>query len=239
MPKVQYTPLEMFHRHVEKWKDCVNCELHQCRTQTVFARGAVPCDVLFIGEAPGFNEDAYGQPFVGPAGQLLDKIIEDAFTRDGILAYSVAFGNLLCCIPRDESGAKVHEPEHDHVLACQERLAEFVNIMRPRLIVGVGKVAKEYLDQTYSDALQLPDVVQVIDITHPAAILRKNFANRDLMTQRLVIQLMNAVEDLAAAPQWDSADMASVGKKRSRTTPLWRTTEYSGLIPPEDDPIPF
>lgn len=64
--------------HVEKWRDCMRCPLSEQRSNIVLARGTVPCDVLFVGEAPGASEDALGQPFVGPAGHLLDQVIERA-----------------------------------------------------------------------------------------------------------------------------------------------------------------
>lgn len=67
--------------HVARWKDCTDCPLCQQRDQIVLARGQVPADVVFIGEAPGASEDALGMPFVGPAGHLLDGIISNAIPQ--------------------------------------------------------------------------------------------------------------------------------------------------------------
>ncbi len=64
--------------HLAKWHDCTACSLHEHRGRMVFARGKIPCDVLFIGEAPGESEDVLGAPFKGPAGKLLDQIVERA-----------------------------------------------------------------------------------------------------------------------------------------------------------------
>lgn len=74
-------PVSLYSSHVERWKDCGGCSLCDRRTRVVLYRGKVPCDVLFVGEAPGESEDVVGVPFVGPAGKLLDSMIQDAFGR--------------------------------------------------------------------------------------------------------------------------------------------------------------
>lgn len=115
-------------KHLERWKNCTACELHKERTNVVLARGTVPCDVCFVGLAPGDSEDLFGVPFVGPAGESLDGIIESAFSeralcpkcrslqflhqssicmtcqqghyyRSGV-PIRLAFTNLIACIPR-------------------------------------------------------------------------------------------------------------------------------------------
>jgi uracil-DNA glycosylase len=70
----------LWSAHVDDWKDCTRCPLHTVRSNVVLARGSIPCDILFVGEAPGRSEDALGKPFVGPAGILLDEMIEDALS---------------------------------------------------------------------------------------------------------------------------------------------------------------
>lgn len=74
-------PVSLYSSHVERWKDCEGCSLRDRRTRVVLYRGKIPCDVLFIGEAPGESEDVVGVPFVGPAGKLLDAMIQEAFGR--------------------------------------------------------------------------------------------------------------------------------------------------------------
>lgn len=202
-----------FALHVERWRSCTACPLCETRQQVVLARGKLPCDVLFIGEAPGESEDVLGAPFVGPAGQLLDRIIGraieeyppqserfhqyDAKPLNGRRNLRVAFTNLICCIPRDGDGGKAGQPEHADVLACQPRLEEFVwEVAKPRLIVAVGKEAEDYLDQKYKHSLKLPAGVRQLAITHPAAILRMSDAQRGLAAQRCEVALRDAVEDL-------------------------------------------
>lgn len=80
------TELKMspWQHHIERWKDCKMCPLHRTRRNVVLGRGGVPCDVLFVGEAPGPVEDINGSPFTGPSGHLLNSIIEEVWGK-GIL----------------------------------------------------------------------------------------------------------------------------------------------------------
>src|SRR3954471_2435855 len=93
--------------HVARWRDCTRCPLSQQRSNIVLARGQVPCDVLFVGEAPGASEDALAQPFCGPAGHLLDQIVERALPP--IVSYAMT--NLVCCFPREAKAQGDNEPE--------------------------------------------------------------------------------------------------------------------------------
>lgn len=166
----------------EKWKG--GCDSSICGdrgTRIVLARGKIPCDVLFVGEAPGESENALGLPFVGPAGKLLDRIIGDAVPPQ----LRIAFTNLVCCIPREEYGGKAMEPDIEDIRSCRDRLREFVTLCKPRLIVRVGKLATKHVKDD-----------GCVDIAHPAAILRANVANQGLMIQKCVVTLSNAVEDL-------------------------------------------
>lgn len=172
--------------HVARWKDCTACPLCRQRDRICLARGVVPADVLFIGEAPGASEDALGQPFVGPAGRLLDRIIERALPP----TVRYVLTNLVACFPREAKDCGENEPERGEVLACRSRLVEFVNIVQPRLIVCVGSLAAQYVDHG--------DTVPCVDIIHPAATLgpRMPLAQKQMAIQRAVVILRNAVEDM-------------------------------------------
>jgi uracil-DNA glycosylase family 4 len=132
---------------------------------------------------------------VGPAGQLLDMIIRRALSVET----SYALTNLVCCIPRDEGG-KADEPPDEQVQSCRTRLVEMVELCRPKLIVCVGRLAKDWLDPGYKKGIKLLDedgkLIRQMDILHPAAILRTNVAQRGLAIQRAVVQIQSAVEDL-------------------------------------------
>ena len=163
--------------------------------QVVFARGRVPADVLFAGEAPGASEDALGKPFVGPAGKLLDHIIERAFRNHASRTYCLT--NLVGCIPFDENGVKTEEPDPDDILACSGRLLEFVRIVQPKLIVCVGSLPEKWIIGTKGKRHILAEYECArIPITHPAAVLRMNIAAQGLAVQRCVVNISNALEDL-------------------------------------------
>lgn len=234
-------PLTILQQHVAKWRDCTNCNLCQSRSKVVFTRGTIPCEVLFVGEAPGFSEDVLGQPFVGPAGALLNKIITRALAPDGMLTRSVAFTNLICCIPKDENAQKVTEPDHDNIMACQERLEEFVNICRPKLLVQVGKQAKDYFDQSYKHALKVPKCVSMTHIVHPAYILRSNFANREIHTQRCVVTIASAAEVLDDLPEWGPDDRCSRYIPKQRGSGFLRDDSFYDTPPTGayGDDVPF
>jgi DNA polymerase len=151
----------------------------------VLGRGKLPCDVLFLGEAPGQSEDVIGIPFAGPAGHLLDMMIDKVMNG---LDLRIAFTNLIACIPKDESGDKVNEPEIDSINACQDRLIEFLLLARPKLVIFVGNLSAKH-------ATKLIDCPS-IEVTHPAAILRSDISVKSLLIQRVTVQIADAVAEL-------------------------------------------
>lgn len=175
---------------VNEWENCTRCELSQNRERVVQVRGSIPCDVVFVGEAPGESENSIGQPFVGPAGYLLDQIIEQA---QNPRPFTFGIMNLIGCIPREEDGSKVGQPPHDSIQACAPRLIELVSMCNPKLIVCVGKEAEEYLSTRYKFRVKVGDTIPRIAIMHPSAILRGNYANRPLAIKRQVLVIRDAV----------------------------------------------
>ena len=108
----------------------------------------------------------------------------------------MAFTNLVCCIPLDDDGVKVSEPPDEAIESCSICLQEFVEIANPRLIVCVGKLAKDWLDPGWKHSIRFHAKIPLVDITHPAFILRANVAQQGLLVQRAVVVLRNAVEDV-------------------------------------------
>lgn len=184
-----------FRLHVEEWKDCVCCEYSKHRKQVVFARGKIPCDVLFVGEAPGESENVIGQPFVGPAGKVLDHIVHN--TCGNYPEVRVAFTNMIGCIPYDEDQQKVSEPEEDAIQSCKPRLQQFIELAQPKIIVAVGKVAETWLEQGFQHSVKLPNPKpKVVAIMHPAAILRINVTLQGMQVQKCKITVNEALEEL-------------------------------------------
>lgn len=163
----------------DDWKDCERCDLCERRKKVVLFKGKIPCDILFIGEAPGINEDVLGKPFVGPAGKLLDDIIEQA----ALGSFRLGFTNLVGCIPKDENGQKTKEPSKDSIAACKERVDKTIEVCNPDLVVRVGKLSQKHVTSK-----------EVVDVIHPAAILRSDIAQKGLLIQKTIAELSDAVE---------------------------------------------
>lgn len=188
------TPISPYKQHVRDWLGCTKCELCLGRNKVVLATGQIPCDILFVGEAPGESEDSIGSPFVGPAGHLLHHIIDKSGIRSD---WRVALTNLVCCIPRnEEEGGKLAQPPVESILACGERLREFVRIAKPRLIVCVGELPKTWLMAPKGKVKQsvLDGVYggKYIHILHPSGILQGNVAQRNISVRKCTITLANA-----------------------------------------------
>jgi DNA polymerase len=158
--------------------DCCRCKLADLgRTQVVFGVGNPRADLMFVGEAPGADEDAQGEPFVGRAGQLLTKIIEAI----GMRREDVFIANVLKCRPPQN-----RNPEPDEVAQCEPFLHRQIDIVKPKVIVALGKFAAQCLLKTndpitrlrgrefqYRDAILMPTY-------HPAYLLRTPSAKREV-----------------------------------------------------------
>jgi DNA polymerase len=115
---------------------CKKCRLGSTRTQTVFGEGDIDAKIFFIGEGPGENEDLSGRPFVGRAGQLLDKMIGAM----GISREQVFIANIVKCRPPDN-----RVPAPDEVATCTPYLVRQLEIVRPKVIVTLGLPAVKYM----------------------------------------------------------------------------------------------
>ena len=149
--------------------DCRRCKLCGGRTQIVFGSGNPRAELMFVGEAPGADEDKQGQPFVGKAGQLLTKMIEAMkFTRD-----DVYICNVVKCRPPEN-----RNPEPDEISACDPYLKAQVASVRPKVIVTLGKFAAQTLlkDQTAITRLRGQwreyEGIPLMPTFHPAYLLR-------------------------------------------------------------------
>jgi DNA polymerase len=149
---------------------CTKCKLHQGRQHVVFGEGNPKARVMFVGEAPGAKEDQTGRPFVGPAGQLLDRILSGAM---GLQRGEVYIANINKCRP---PGNRVPEP--DEVAACLPFLRQQIALVRPEVIVCLGRTAvHNLLGRTEPmHALRgrplVYEGVPVVVTWHPAYLLR-------------------------------------------------------------------
>ena len=180
-----------YRRHVAKWESCVACPLCTNRSKTVFTRGSVPCDVLFIGEAPGPSEDVIGKPFIGPAGKFLDELIFDATYINTLkqTATKIAFTNLVACLPESVED-KIQPPNEVAIKKCYPRLKEFVTICNPSIVILTGKLASDFFPRK-----QFPNI-SFFEILHPASILGLDTSCRGLAIKRTVDMIKKAFDSL-------------------------------------------
>jgi DNA polymerase len=148
--------------------ECRACVLHAQRTHSVFARGSVEAELVFVGEGPGAEEDRTGQPFVGPAGQLLDKMV----AAMGYAPDAVYICNIVKCRPPGN-----RTPEAAEGLACARFLRPQLELVAPRVIVALGRCAAEHLGVARAEGSwrgrwgKYGDV-PVMPTYHPAYLLR-------------------------------------------------------------------
>jgi DNA polymerase len=158
--------------------DCTRCKLHALgRSQVVFGVGSPTAALMFVGEAPGADEDRLGEPFVGRAGQLLTKIIEAI----GLRRADVYIANVIKCRPPGN-----RNPEPDEVATCEPFLFEQIDLIRPRVIVALGTFAAHALLGTDAPISRLRGRVhdfrgsKLIATFHPAFLLRSPDRKRDV-----------------------------------------------------------
>lgn len=171
--------------------ECTRCKLHPHRTQIVFGVGDPQADLVFVGEAPGADEDAQGEPFVGRAGQLLTRMIEAI----GLRREQVYICNVLKCRPPNN-----RTPEADEVASCEPFLIAQLKAIKPKLICALGGVAVSSLLKTKTPLSRLRggfhdyQGIPLLVTYHPAYLLRnpneKKSAWQDLqLLQREYIRL--------------------------------------------------
>jgi uracil-DNA glycosylase family 4 len=160
----------------EELGDCQRCRLKDERKQIVFGVGNPDADLVFVGEAPGADEDRQGEPFVGAAGQLLTKMIEAmGFRRE-----DVYICNVIKCRPPGN-----RNPEPDEVAACEPFLKKQLAALRPRLIVTLGKFAAHCLLRVDTPITRLRgnfrsyEGIQLMPTYHPAFLLRDPSRKRE------------------------------------------------------------
>jgi len=188
--------LEALERTVEA---CRLCPLGSQRIRPAYGVGSHEAEVLFIGEGPGYEEDRRGEPFVGKAGQLLDRILASI----GLSRKTVYIANIVKCHPmvdpsRPEKRGNDRPPTPDEIAACRGYLDEQIRLIRPRFLVTLGAVAskvmlrtetgitrlrgqwREYELENVTEAASDPELIPLLPTFHPAALLRNPDLKRDV-----------------------------------------------------------
>jgi DNA polymerase len=162
-------------------RDCTRCALHKGRTQTVFGVGRRDADLLVVGEAPGADEDRQGEPFVGRAGQLLNAMLRAMGTPRS----EVYIANILKCRPLGNC-----DPQPEESTSCTPYLTQQIALLKPRVILAVGRISAQWLLQTDSPIGRLRGQVfqygaaatPLVVTYHPAYLLRSPLAKATAWT---------------------------------------------------------
>jgi DNA polymerase len=169
----------------EKCKACQGCSLYKSRTNCVFGKGNPNARIMFVGEAPGETEDLQGLPFVGKAGKLLDKF----FIASGIDKDQIYVANILKCRPPNN-----RDPNPDEEAVCIEHLREQVRIIKPKIIVCLGKIAAQMLiDPEFRIMKEHGKWItkgnfKITAVFHPALLLRDPSHNEEMLRDLVAIK---------------------------------------------------
>jgi DNA polymerase len=176
-PSTQHSALDLLGELRNIVIACEKCRLSKSRTQVVYGVGNPNADLMFIGEAPGRDEDIKGEPFVGRAGQLLTDIIKAMqLTRD-----DVYIANIVKCRPPEN-----RNPEQDELDACRPHIRRQIEIIQPKVIVTLGRFAlqslteKGYAISNVRGQWLEYNGIKVMPTYHPAYLLRTPSAKREV-----------------------------------------------------------
>ena len=183
---------------------CTDCRLSESRTNVGFGVGRSDADVMMVGEAPGRNEDLEGEPFVGAAGRLLNRLLDEL----GMGRHEVYIANVLKCRPPHN-----RDPRPDEIESCKGYLRGQLDVVDPKVVMTLGNFATQLLLRTNTGISRMrgrsykwwKDKV-LIPTFHPAAALRggervTDQIREDLALMRSVLDSMNAGEGILAEPE--------------------------------------
>ena len=167
--RTQHIPIETLDSLKKTVLSCTKCDLSKTRTNVVFGSGSLKAKLMFIGEAPGMQEDLQGIPFVGRAGQLLTKIIESI----GLKRKDVYIANILKCRPPNN-----RNPLPTEIITCEEYLIKQIELIKPKIICTLGKFASQTLLRSTEPITRLRGKcydhrgAKLMPTFHPAYLLR-------------------------------------------------------------------
>lgn len=206
------TPAARRERLVELYKevqDCTRCPLHETRTKAVFGAGNADADLMFVGEAPGAEEDRQGLPFVGRAGQLLNQLLEEI----GLSREEVFIANVLKSRPPGN-----RDPQPGEIAACEPYLFEQVRLIEPKVVCTLGNFSTKLLTGSPTGITKVRGTPQahelggrmvlLLPLFHPAAALRTpavketlraDFATIPELLSRPPLTPVPSAEEVAAA----------------------------------------
>jgi DNA polymerase len=166
--------------------DCHLCELSKSRQKVVFGEGLIKTELMFIGEGPGATEDSTGRPFVGRAGEVLTKMIENVLH---IPRSQVYIANIVKCRPPNN-----RVPTESEALSCRPFLQKQISLIQPKIIVTLGATAYHYLTNDNSPISRVRGTViegdgyRIIPTFHPSYLLRNPSAKKEALADLLKVK---------------------------------------------------
>ena len=186
---------------------CTDCKLCEQRTQAVFADGSHEADLMFIGEGPGQHEDEQGLPFVGRAGQLLNRLLGGV----GLRREDVYIANVVKCRPPGN-----RDPQHDEIEACKHFLADQIRLVDPKVVMTMGNFSTKLLLKTQTGITRMRGNVipwwgrVVIPTFHPAAALRNGEPMVATMQGDFELAVRTIAQAAEAPPDEEPASQVAV-----------------------------
>ncbi len=232
---------ELLKQVYEEAQSCVRCPLHQTRTTVVFGAGDANADLMFVGEAPGANEDRLGLPFVGQAGKLLDKLLGEISMERG----QVFIANTLKCRPPDN-----RDPLPREIEACHDYLRRQVELIEPIVICTLGNFATKLLrgDPTGISRLHGSEeervlgarTIRLYPLYHPAAALYTpatlEMLRADFMRIPALLALGPPPQRQPAAPPADEPGPDEQPVAESKPDDQRPAAQITGQAAPADKP---
>jgi uracil-DNA glycosylase len=225
---------ELLKNVYEEARGCVRCPLHQTRTTVVFGSGNADADLMFVGEAPGANEDKLGLPFVGQAGKLLDKLLAEIGLERG----DVFICNTLKCRPPNN-----RDPQPNEIETCSGYLRRQVELIEPRVICTLGNFATKLLRADTTGISRLhgqeevrtigPRAVRLYPLYHPAAALYTPSTLEMLRADFQRIPALLALGPPEQPEQPEQPDQPESGHSALPNAPLDSTPVESTATPAE------
>lgn len=187
--------------HEKKWRRCVSCPLGKVHRQRIIYRGAIPADLMIVGEAAGDIEITFESPFIGPAGEKLNAMLRKVFKGydpdsgyDDETGYGIVITNSIICPPADTPSSPLRKPKSSEITACNTRLLEFVTIASPRYIIAAGRPAEQACKKMEDQGMDVPYEYA----PHPSAILRQ--AEQGNLDEARFIHVLKTAESYLSDP---------------------------------------
>ncbi len=226
---------ELLKTVYQQARGCLDCQLHETRTTVVFGSGNADAELMFVGEAPGANEDLQGLPFVGQAGKLLDKLLGEI----GMERADVFIANTLKCRPPGNRDPYPHELD-----ACQHYLYSQLELIQPTMVCTLGNFATKLLRGEPTGISKIhgqpevrtigPRSVRLYPLYHPAAALYTpstlEMLRADFLRIPEILKLGPPEQSAPAAPKPEQSAPAAPEPEQAQPEPEQTNSEQLGLF---------